>query len=397
MALFSYTALENNGRHKSGVINASSVREARDLLRTQGLMVTNVGVTTTSTKQCKLKNDALIAFTTQLAQMIKAGIPLYESLLCLEEQYRDEKVHPIFLNLCDTIKSGSSLSEAMSMYPESFDQLYCALVAAGESSGALDETLEKLASLLSRRLKMKKQITTAMVYPAVLGGFSLCVIISLMTFVVPSIESVFGDTPANGLTSTILSISHFLTDYWFLYIPGTIGSITLSFWKLRTPSGKKWLDKVFLKLPLVNDFIKKNSIARFTRTLASLLKGGVSLIEAMKIARKVITNAILEKVITDAEAKVIEGSTLSIELKKSQFFPNLISQMIATGENSGNMAGMLNSIADMYESEVEKTLTRLTTLVQPVILVVMGFIVGLIMLAVLLPLTDISTLSMSLH
>lgn len=397
MPLYSYKELSPSGETSTGIINAESIYEARDLLRSQGVMIVDIKADDKSLSKRRLKNKDLINFTLQLSQMIKANIPLYESLLTLEEQHRNDTFHPILLTLCNSIKGGASLSQAMSMFPESFEKLHCSLIAAGESSGVLGESLEKLSELLSRNLKIKQQISSTMLYPAILACFSLIVILSLVTFVIPSIESVFAGKATNGITAIVLSASHFIRDYWMLYLPTTLLFFTFSIKKLRSPSGKKWLDSTLLKIPLARNLIKQTAIARFSRTMATLLKGGVPLIDAMRISQKVMGNGNLENVIARAEKGVNEGNSLSKELKKSKYIPSLVSNMLAVGEESGNLIKMFYSIADMYDSELEKTLGRMTTLSQPIILIVMGLIVGFVLLAVLLPLTDVSSLSTGIH
>jgi general secretion pathway protein F/type IV pilus assembly protein PilC len=204
----------------------------------------------------------------------------------------------------------------------------------------------------------------------------------------------FGDRPVNGVTAFVLAVSHFLTGYWLIYIPAIAGAVFFIIFKLRSEKGKRFKDELLLRLPVISTLIKQAAFARFSRTLATLQNGGVPLIECLRISRYVMMNQVLEEIIEKTEAKILEGSSLSKELSGSPHIPGLVIRMLTTGENSGNLSEMLNHVAQMYDEDVEKTLARITTLAQPVILIIMGFIVGLVLMGVLLPLTDISSLTM---
>jgi len=389
--LFQYRYIDGKGKKKKGLIEALHADEAKDKLRQQKILVTALNETSQKKQTSnQLRKEALITFTTQLAGLLQAGMPLYESLLSLEEQYRQDPFHPILLSLCEQIKAGSSLSEAMDQFPGSFNRLYCSMVAAGESVGALDETLDKLATLLNKQSKLKKQIITALIYPALLFSFSMVVMFLLLTFVIPSLETLFEDRDVNRFTKSVMLFSNFLTHKWMYYLPLVIGAIAGAYFGLTSEKGKRWIQRQFLRLPLLKTLITQTAIARFARTMGTLLQGGVTLIQALQISRKVMRNPFFEEVVEEAEGKIIEGSLLSLELKKSPLIPTLVPRMLAIGEEGGNTSSMLQKIADLYEDEVEKSLTRLTALAQPVILVFMGGIVGIIMIAVLLPLTDVS-------
>ncbi len=391
MPLYQYQAIDSFGKKKSGVIEGMNESEVKDKLRHQGLMLMKLEPKVGVSRRQNLVGEDLITFTMQLAQLVGAGVPLYESLLAIEEQYRGERFHRIILSLCEQVKSGKPLSEAMALYPESFDKLYCTMIRAGESAGALDIVLEKLTSFLSKRNKLKKQITTAMIYPAILGCFSFLIILLLLGFVVPSIEGIFEGRELNTFTAFIINLSHIFQDYWWIYIPVIVGGITLAVWKIRSPAGKLWRERMSLKIPVLRTLAVQASIARFTRTMATLQVGGLTMIESLRIARDVMGNVVLEEEVQKAEEKIVEGSSLSRELGKSKWIPKMVSKMLAVGEEAGNTQKILNKIADIYEDELEKSLERMMALAQPLILVVMGTIIGMILMAILLPLTDISS------
>lgn len=394
MALFQYQALDERGKKKNGLIEAHSDREAKAVLREQGVMITKMTAKSTASANNGFSGAALQTFTVQLSQLVNAGIPLYESLVALEEQYRNESFHQVILSLCEQIKAGSSLSEAMANYPGSFDKLYRAMISAGESVGALNVVLDRLSHLLGKQMTLKKQIITAMIYPGILAVFSFLIIIVLLTFVVPSIEGIFADRPLNGFTSFVLGVSKFFRTYWWAYVPAIAGTVTLIVFKLKSPAGKLWTERNVLKIPVLKTLVIHTAVARFCRTMGTLLEGGLPIIDSLRISREVMRNVVLEEEIKQAENKIIEGSSLSAELSKSKLIPTMIPRMLSVGEESGTNVVMLNKLADMYEEELEKSLDRVMALAQPVILLFMGTIVGFILMAILLPMTDVSSLTM---
>jgi general secretion pathway protein F len=393
MPLYHYQAIESSGKKSSGIIEGQGENDVKEKLRQQGVMVTSLEEKKRFSSRQNLRGEILLTFTLQLSQLISAGVPLYDSLMAVEEQYRGEKYHRIILSLCEQIKSGVSLSEVMAQYPDSFDKLYCAMIKAGEQVGALDLILERLAEFLQKRMKIKNQITTAMIYPAVLGSFSLLIIALLLGFVVPAIEGIFAERELNNFTAFVLGVSHVLRDYWWIFIPAIVGVIAFAIYKFRTPQGKIWLQRNLIRVPLIRNLIIQTSISRFCRTMGTLQSGGLTMIDSMQIAREVMGNVVLEEDIKKAEEKIVEGSSLSVELKKSKWIPKLVSRMLSVGEDTGNTEKIFQRIADMYENELEKSLDKIMALTQPVILVIMGTIIGAVMLAILLPLTDISSFS----
>lgn len=393
MPLYYYYALDTLGKKRKGFIEAHSERDARNLLRDQGIMVSQLSTKAKVSSKQNLTSEQLMTLTIQLSQLIGAGIPLYESLVALEEQYRNESFHRVILSLCEQVKAGTTLSDAMGNFPGSFDKLYCSMIRAGESVGALEVVLERLSHLLGRQIKLRKQIMTAMIYPAILGSFSLLIIALLLGFVVPSIEGIFADRPLNGFTRLVLGVSHNLQNFWWLYIPLIAGGIGFLVYKLRSDIGKVWLQRNLIKVPIVKTLVIQTAVARFCRTMGTLLQGGLPIIEALRISRDVMRNVVLEAEIKNAEERIIEGSSLSAELMQSKYMPMLVPRMLSVGEESGTSVTMLNKLADMYEADVEKSLDRVMSLAQPVILIFMGMVIGTILLAILLPLTDISSLT----
>jgi len=394
MPVYDFNALDAVGKKQTGVIEGDNLSDAKERLRAQGILVTHIEEKNRKASAKKISLDSLLAFTIQLSQLVGAGIAIYDSLLTIEQQYRGDKIHPVILSLTEQIKGGKSLSDAMEQHPECFDRLYCAMIKAGESSGSLESVLQRAVEHLKKQSKLRKQIANAMIYPAVLGLFSLIVIIVLLTFVVPSIEAIFSNMELNAFTQSVLSVSHFFQQYWWLYIPVTAALVFYLAWFFRSEKGKHYLQKTLLKVPVIKNLVINASLARFSRTMATLQEGGVTMIDSMRIAKETMYNVSLEAEIERAEERIVEGAALSEEMQRSPYFPLAVSRMVAVAEETGKAADIFNRIADIYEDEVEKAVDRTMALMQPVILIIMGALIGIILLSILLPLTDVSSLMM---
>lgn len=393
MPVFHYQALEPTGKKVKGFIEAQNEREAKQKLRDQSVMVTKIEANATLKSSQHLSGGQLLTFSSMLAELISAKLPLYESLSAIEEQVRKEPYHRIILSLAEQVKSGSPLSEAMKSFPESFNRLYISMVMAGEASGNLEEVLNRQVLFLKKEAKIRKQVSNALIYPGILSIFAFAVIILLMGFVVPSIEGVFEGRTLNGYTMLILHASHLFREWWWLMlIIVAAGGFSLYSY-LSKPKGKLQLQKWCMKIPLIKKVMIEAALIRFSRTLSTLTQSGLNLVEGLKLSGQVMQNALMEEEIARAEKKIIEGGRLQDELKKSRYLPKMAVRMIAIGEESGHMGEMLGKVADMYEDDLEKTIDRTMSLVQPAILVIMGAIIGLVLMAILLPMTDISSLT----
>lgn len=388
MPLYRYQALDARGKKKSGLLDASSELDAKERLRGQGLMVKQLVVRKEGSGRENLSGDALIVFSIQLSQLLQAGIPLYESLMTIEEQSRGTASHRVLVSLSTQIKEGSSLSRAMSSFPKSFNSLYCSMIAAGESVGALPQVLQQIVLLLGKQQALRTQIVTAMLYPGILAGFCLIIIGVLLGFVIPSIEGMFEGRELNGFTSAVFATSHVVREYG-IFLAVALGLLVgLSIYALRKPNVNRRFQKLILSLPFFGTLSKYTATARFSRTLTTLLDGSMPMIEALATARKTVGNAILEEDLQQVEEKILSGSTLGAELVKLTWIPPMASRMIAAGEVAGSTVAMLKKVAEMYEQEVEKRLTRMMTLAQPAILLLMGGIIGIVMIAILLPMSQ---------
>lgn len=394
MPLYSYQGIDQEKKKRKGFIDALSLPDAKQKLREQGVMLIEIQEKKNTGKKENLSGEKLVGFTVQLSNLVSAGVPIYQSLMALEEQYRGEAFDRVLLSLCEKIKAGTPLSEAMADFPGTFDGLYCSMIAAGESAGAIDVILIKLSELLTKQDKLKKDIITAMIYPSILASFSFLVIVMLMGFVVPSIESIFSQKQLNNFTAFVIGTSHFLRDWWWVYIPAVGGVVGWLVYFLRTEKGKLILERILLKTPIVRTMMIEASVARFCRTMGTLLNGGLAMIDSLRISRAVMQNITLENDVRRAEMKIVEGSSLSYELAKSRLIPRMVSKMLAIGEESGTTINMMNKIAEMYEQNLEKSIKRFMALTEPAILLIMGTIIGSVLLAILLPLTDTKALSM---
>lgn len=391
MPLFAYQALNVSGKKLKGTVEAETTRDAKEKLREQGLFVAALKLSQGGSRKHDLRGDTLVTFTMQLGQLVSGGIPLYEALMALEDQFRSEPSHRVILSLCEQIKVGKSLSEAMAAFPGSFGQQYRAMIAAGESIGNLTSSLNRLTDLLKKQEAIHKKLITAAIYPIILMSFSLLILGLLIGFVVPSIEGIFEGRELNGLTYMVIGTSHFMQSWWWVVLPSIAASIGLLIYQLNTASGRLWRQKMALRLPLLKTLTTQAAVARFSRTMGTLQEGGVPIIESLRIGRAVMNNCVLEEEIHRTERRVIEGSPLSKELSCAPHIPKLVAKMVAVGEETGHLGSMLHRVADMYEAELEKNLDRLMALSQPAILLFMGALIGLILMAVFLPLTDIQS------
>lgn len=391
MPIFRYKALTQTGTKVSGVIDADSFDLAKERLRREKVLVTNLSLLEHK-KEISLKPPMMLAFTRELSQLLGAGLPLYESLLTIEEKYRRHSSHPLFLDLCDKLKSGHQLSTILKGYPKSFDPIYITLTEAGEKTGALPWAFKQLYDLTERRQKLKKQLISAMAYPAFLGVFCFCVVLGLLLFVIPSMSELFAGRTLHPLTQVVLTMSQFLQNSYLAILSiltGLIGGLTYFF---KRPQGRVLSQHVLQKIPLMKTILNQAALIRFSRSTAILLFGGVPLVSALAIARKVMKHALLEEAIDRAQKQIVEGKSLSEELKKSPHIPALVTRMLAIGEETGKMPEMLQSLSDIYDQELERSLTHITTFLQPALLIILGGIVGLVVLSILLPLTDVSSL-----
>lgn len=390
MPLFTYRAISPEGKKKKGVIDADSLSEAKEKLRSRRILVTEIAPDRKH-KEIGLSRMQLALFTDELYQLLRAGLPLYESLVTMEEKYVSSPSHSLFLDLCDRLKAGESLSASLSRYPKSFDRIYLSMVRAAEETGDLAGVFARLSALVSRQWQMRKKIISSLFYPGFIAIFCFIVVNVLLFVVVPSMQELYEGRNLHSLTKVVLGISTFLRGNLLLFLIGVAGGGTLFILALRSKRGKAALRQIFFTIPLIRSFVVQSSLVRFCRSLAVLLAGGVPLVEGLGLSRKILREEQLEKAVALAEEGVVKGISLSEALSNSSVIPRLVVRMLATAEETGDQVSALQNLAGIYEEEIEKQLARATSLLQPALIIFLGVVVGVILLSVLLPLTDVES------
>ena len=386
--IYDYKAFTKQGKPAKGTIEAGSAKDAKDKLREMQLIVSSLEPQKKGRKQLKLSKDQLLIFTSQLSQLLSSQIPLYESLLALEEQAREEPYHPVILGLTERIKRGSSLSQAMQDFSQSFSPLYRALISAGEAVGNLELALNRLNNFLVHDNKIRKQLASALIYPALLTGLLVVAITVLVGFVIPALEQLFEDKDIPQFTKMVFSTAKFLREWGILVVGSLVGLGVYIFYRLRNPKTVASIQRNILHIPLINRYVILSSLSRFARTLGTLLEGGLPLTISLAYAKEALGNARMSEIMQRVEHRIIEGIPFSTELSRYKEIPTLFSRMVLIGEESGKLASMLTQLAGLYEEETERTLTRVVSLAQPVMLLLMGALIGGVLLSILMPLSS---------
>jgi general secretion pathway protein F len=405
MAVFEYRGvLIASGKAVKGVRDADSPKALRAVLRKEGVLLSSASEDSKkSSTQKKRDIDVLAVFkrastgdvavmTRQLATLVRAGIPLVESIAALTEQLEKEDLKRVMTAVRERLNEGTSFAKTLEGNPRIFPPLYVNMVAAGEASGTLEAVLERLADFMEAQARLKGKVGAALAYPVLMTLIGILLMSVMMVAVVPKVTSVFQslDHPLPWYTQGLIGVSNFLAGYWWLVLI-TIG---VSIWLFRRWVGKpegrlKW-DQIQLKLPIFGKLMLMLSVARFAKTLSTLLASGVPLLKAMEIVRNVLGNAALEEVVQTAAGSIREGESIADPLRRSGKFPPIVTHMIAVGEKSGQLEQMLSSVADSYDAQVEVRVTALTSLLEPLIIVVMGGAVGFIAFAILMPLIQMN-------
>jgi general secretion pathway protein F len=406
MPVFAYKALDGRGKQVSGVREAESPRTLRALLRKDGVFLTDIAEERERvvsgkglSREVDIKSwfdritpQDVAVLTRQLATLVKAGIPLSESLGALVEQSGSDKMRATLGAVRAKVNEGTSLADALGEHPKAFPDLYVNMVRAGEASGNLDQILARLADFMDGQVKLRSKIQGAMMYPLIMTVVAMLITGLLMVVVVPKITEIFRDMgralPWN--TQFLIWVSGITGDYWWLIIIVIVGGI-IGFrrWK-RSPRGKPVWDRFVLRLWIVGPLVRMVAIGRFARILGTLLQGGVPLLKAMEIVEHLLGNAVLVKVVQDARVAIREGESIAAPLAKSGHFPPMVTRMVAVGERSGQLEGMLENVAISYENEVEVKINRLTSLMEPILILMMGGIVGFIVFSILMPILEMN-------
>ena len=401
MAAFEYIALDESGRNRQGALDGDSARQVRSRLRAMNLYPVEVqavrGDAATPAglnRVRRISAAALALLTRQLATLVRAGMPLDEALRALGEQTGARRLRAVLADVCARISEGASLHEAMSAYPAVFPEFYCSMVAAGEAGGRLDEALERLADYTESRRALRQSLSMALIYPAILTLVSLLVLAVLLVYVVPEVVRVFQQTGQSlpWLTSALIATSQTLRESgWLILLAGALALLPGRF-LLGRPLVRARYDRLLLELPFIGRVNRMRHAARLTRSLAILTKSGVPLLEALQISSRMISNVPLRAAVQDATVSVREGGRLHKALSECGWFPPLLVQMLASGEESGELDDMLARAADHQEQELKTILTTATALFEPFIIVVMGALVLAIVLAILLPIFEMNQL-----
>ena len=392
MAAFAYSAINALGAESAGQITAPDVGSARELLRQKGLRpvtLAELGAEGSAEKRRKkVKPRSLQVFSRQFATMIDAGLSIVQSLVILEEQTDDKALALVIREIRSDVEGGMLLSQAMARHPKVFDRLYISMVEAGEAAGILDSVLDRVAVQIEKEMKIKRRVKGAMVYPLVVLTFAVLVLIGMLLFLVPVFQGIFADLGGDlpFLTKIVVQASDIVRGYWFILFPAMGGSVYgFRRWK-RTPAGRQVWDRFKLNVPGgIGKVVLKVTMARFSRTLATLVAAGVDIIKALEISGQTAGNWVVESALADVRAKVHQGVPIAQPLIEDPVFPPLVSQMVKIGEETGELEKMLDKIADFYEDEVDTSIAALTSIVEPLMMMGVGAIVGVIVIAMYLP------------
>jgi type IV pilus assembly protein PilC len=391
MAAFAYSAINALGVESTGQLTASDLGHAREQLRQRGLRtidLTEVGAKASGGRRKKVKPRSLQVFSRQFATMIDAGLSVVQSLVILEQQTDDNALAVVIREVRSDVEGGMLLSQAMARHPRVFERLYIAMVEAGETAGILDTVLDRVAIQIEKEMKIRRRVKGAMIYPTVVLVFAVLVLIGMLLFLVPIFEGIFedlgGDLPM--LTKVVVAMSDAVRSYWYILFPAMGGSVYgFRRWK-RSPAGRQVWDRFMLRAPAgIGKVVLKITMARFSRTLATLVAAGVDIIKALEISGQTAGNWVVESALAEVRAKVHQGVPIAQPLIENPVFPPLVSQMVKVGEETGELEKMLDKIADFYEDEVDTSIQSLTSIVEPLMMLAVGAIVGLIVIAMYLP------------
>jgi type IV pilus assembly protein PilC len=395
MATFAFKALDLAGATTKGEMEAGDKQAVAAQLRSKGLIVVDIEEQVPANagdilaRFRRVSSDELVIATRQLSTMINSGMSLLRALYIIEEQTENDKLREIWIDVRKDVEAGLALSDALRKHPEIFNDLYVAMVEAGETGGILDSTMLRVADQLEKDAALKRQIKAAMMYPSLIGGFAFVVLFALVAFLVPVFEKIFkdfgGELPA--ITKFTVFLSHLFTQRFYLLFGG-IAAIVFAFktWK-RSERGRMQWDRLKLKFPMkIGDIVQKVALARFSRTFSGLISAGVPMLEAIEITGKTSGNRVIEMAMDDVRESVKRGGSLTAPMAAvPEAFPVMVTQMIGVGEETGALETMMSKVADFYEEQVEAAVKALTSILEPVMIIVVGGIVGFIVIAMYLP------------
>lgn len=400
MPTFAYVVKDKSGKTHSGTLETESRSALIEQLWKQDFIILAVDEKK-STKsmlmqmgQGRVKSNQLVIFSRQLATMVNSGIPIISSLEVLIDQLEDRTLQQVLKKVREDIEVGSSLSEAAGRHPKVFSGFFVNMIRAGESSGRLDEILDRVASYIEKVDMLQRKVKSSLFYPAFVSFLAFGITTFLIVVIVPKFQDIFtalgGQLPTPTLM--LINLSNFMRKYLVLEIAAIVILGVLLKIYFNTPSGRFLFDRLTLKVPIIGKLMQKVVIARFARTLATLVKSGVPILGALEIVAKTSGNTVVERAVMSARSSIKEGENIADPLIQSKVFPGMVTRMIAVGEKTGELEKMLTKIADFYENEVDAAVSALTSLIEPLVIAVLGFVIGGIVIALFLPVFQISTL-----
>lgn len=395
MSTFTYRALATAGGPATGEIDADGKAAAASALRSRGLIVLEVDekhapvtVEGIFDRYATVKKRELVVFTRQFATMIDAGLSILRALTVLEDQSEKPKLKRTIAKVRADVESGSALSDALNRHPDVFDRLYVEMVRAGEVGGILDIILNRIANQLESDDSLRRQIKSAMTYPTLIGGFALLVLVAMIMFIIPIFASMYADLGGKlpALTAFMITLSDLFRGFWFIVFPAAWGFVYGLKKLAKTEQGTRFRDRLYLRLPMgIGPIVRKVIIARFSRTLGTLVSSGVPILQALDIVGKSSGSTVVEDGMILVKNGVERGEPMTTQLQQVPVFPSMVVQMMAVGEEAGNLDAMLNKIAEFYEDEVASSIKSLTSIIEPIMMIFVGVIVGLVVIAMYLP------------
>jgi type IV pilus assembly protein PilC len=395
MSTFAFKAVDLAGIPARGEIEAESKEAVTNQLRERGLIVLDLVEEKTSLASGdlferfqRITSYDLTVMTRQLATMVSSGMSLLRTFYVMEEQTENKKLKEVLASIRRDIEGGLSFSGALRRHPEVFNDLFVAMAETGEAAGMLDDALQRVADQLEKSESLRRQIKAAMAYPIMLTVFALAVLLALVAFLIPVFEKVFkdfgGDLPK--ITQFTVMLSHFVTGQWYLLF-GIVGGSIFGFMRLKkSPWGRPKWDAFKLKIPMkIGGVVQKVALARWSRTFSGLVHAGVPMLQAIEITGRTAGNAVIERSMMDVQESVTRGGTISDPLRRNPIFPTMVAQMVGVGEETGNLDGMLSKVADFYEDEVAAAIKSLTSILEPLMIIVVGGMVGFIIISMYLP------------
>lgn len=404
MPQYEYLVRDKDGRSLTGRREAGDTNTIVSTLRQEGYLIIRVNEIKsraslfskqafTAKRGGRVKMDDLVVFSRQLATMVEAGVPLVQSLSILVEQIEKASLQKAIAAVRDEVESGKSLSEALSKHKKFFSTLFVSMVRAGESSGKLEEILDRLATYIEKTSALQKKIRSALVYPAIVSIMALLITTGMMTWVIPQFANIFIslNAPLPTATRGLIAVSNFTRQNIAFIIVGTIVSIFLFFRFIKTKWGRFWFDGRKLKLPIFGQLFTKVAISKFARTLSTLVKSGVPILNALEIVAKTAGNTRIEKVIIEVRESIKGGESIAGPLSKKKIFPPMVVRMIAVGEETGELDKMLTKISDFYDVQVDNAISSLTSMIEPLVIAFLGVVIGAIVIAMFLPIFTLTS------